>query len=847
MALQDKYVLEFDDINGNEKKLVIQKEGWASGNGLIPITGTDNPVKIRWEGKRDIYHPIIGSTCNINLWEPIFQENLVVRNTQLNQTANWTVTAGQSVSTNETDPPFDHPNRRTGSDSEEADRLTGVSGLTSYLYQDMGALKGMHTYSVYVRKVLTNDKASIGIYHIGTSFDAWQFTFSTETLTQIGDDVPDSTAGFERLANGWYRIYFSANIGNTNTQNVRLLLNYGNGFVADYWGAQVNRGEVPHKFIYTNNIALDNSLTDLRGFNERDFRAIIYYKESGTEKELWRGFLKVDTHIETFEPNPVQIKLQATDGLGELEGFTMEWEQNSSSGVDIIKRLGQIITNTGLEIPIRYSCFDRYSAESTTYNNLLINITHLGMYKDGFKLKDNKDVLIGILKSLNLRIFQSKGYFYIVSNNEYSDFTLINNQSTSAFTNNAQPTGIRASETSNLTTNGTEYPKFINYALNGTKGSEVTNINILKEVNTDLIPLEKSLQLEFRPPVKEVQMIQDLQDANLTVVLSRNPRRQITRDGGFEVYPNQWTLYNNVGTIDNHKYRSGGNRSFKMVSPQSTTGTNTQALYNSNTQSDQVTAIDGDTFKMKMRVYIDVNGRNRLNVAYTQAQIFVAVSRRTFAGTEYYNFSQGTWLSSVAYGEFKINTTDRWVDVEKSFTTTLGTTYQYGIMVYEPKQTFTFQSGVVTPDIYLDHVYIERKRADLKNKIAYRYLDSGSRVKKINFDFHLAGGNPPRILRPRDNWVNNTITPEEARTQVIANDNREPLKVYDGKFRHNGEDAISPLNKLWFNFSDGSYVGEVSAMIDKCIYNVKASEYDITCHEPNQDDDVSSTFVEKSN
>ena len=844
MALQDKYVLEFDDINGNEKKLVIQKEGWASGNGLIPLTGTENPVKIRWEGKRDIYHPIIGSTCNINLWEPIFQENLVTNNTKMNVSSSWTTATGQSVSANSIDPPFSHVNSPTGANTEEADRLTGTVGLTSYLYQDMGALKGQHTYSVYVKKYLTNDEASLGTNYIGTGTDVWKFTFSTETLTQIGDDIPDSTAGFERLSNGWYRIYFHTTFGDTNTNNVRFYLNYGNGLVSNYWGAQVNRGTTPHKFIYTSNIALDNTLTDLRGFGERDFRAIIYYTEGGTEKELWRGFLKVDTHIETFEPNPVQIKLQATDGIGELEGFTMEWEQNSSSGVSLIKRLGQIITNTGLDLPIRYSCFDRYRSESTTYNNLVIALTHLGMYENGFKLKNNKDVLTGILKQFNLRIFQSKGYFYIVSNNEYSDFTLLDNQSTSAFTNETQPTGIRASETSNLTTNGTEYPKFINYALDGTKGSEVTNIDILKEVNTDLIPLERSLQLEFRPPVREVQFIQDLKDANLTTNISRNPRRQITRDGGFEVYTNQWTV--NQGSIDSHTYRSGGNRSYKLTSPNSSTLIS--ALVNSNTLSDQVTAIDGDTFKIKMRVYIDVIGKNENNVTYNEAIIPVTISRRTPSTTEYYNFSTNNWVSvSTTHVDFKVNTTDRWVDVEKSFNTTIGTQYQYGIVIYLPDQDFTTGSGIVTPDIYLDHVYIERTRGSLKNKIAYRYLDGGSRVIKINYDFHASFGNQIRILRPRDNWTSNTQTPEETQTQVITNDNREPLKVYDGKFRHNGEDAISPLNKLWFNFSDGSYVGEVSAMIDKCIYNVKASEYDITCHEPNQDDDVSSTFVEKSN
>ena len=789
MALQDKYVLEFDDINGNSKKLVIQKEGWSSGNGLIELTGQGDPVSIRWEGKRDIYYPIIGSKANINLWEPIFQENLVINNTQLNQSSDWNVAAGQSVSANSIDPPFSHINSPTGANKEEADRLTGTFGLTSYLYQDMGALQGVHTYSVYVKKVGTNDKASIGTYHIGTNFDAWQFTFSTETLTQIGDDNPDSTAGFDRLANGWYRIYFSTNFGDSQTANVRLLLNYGNGFVADYWGAQINRGSVPHKFIHTSNVSINNSLDDLKSFGERDFRAIIYYTESGTEKELWRGFLKVDTHIESFSPLPLplELNLSATDGLGELEGFTMTYSQNSASLVNLIKRLGQILTNTGLEIPIRYSCFDLHSP-SSTFTSLVVTLNHLGMYYDGFKLNNNKEVLIGILQQFNLKIFQSKGYFYIISNNEYQDWTLLSNQSTYAQANSEQPTGIRTAETSNLTTNGTEYPKFINYTLAGVKGSEITNINVLKEVNSDLIPIDRSLQLEYRPPVREVQVIEDLQDANLTVTLSRNPRRQITRDGGFEVNPNQWTVYQ--GSISEHKYISGGNRSYKLTSPNSSTLV--QALYNSNTLSDQVSAIDGDQFKLRMRVYIDVEGKNSSAITYTEAIIPVTISRRTFSTTEYLN-ALGNWTStSTNHIDLKVNATDRWIELQKEFTTTLTTTYQYGILLYLPDQTF---SGGTTPDIYFDHVYIERTRINLKNKEAYRYLDQGSRVLKVKYDFQ-SKGTFSRIIRPRDNWTTNKISMAETQTQVLANDNRDPLKVYDGKFKHNGEDVITPLNKL---------------------------------------------------
>ena len=60
-----------------------------------------------------------------------------------------------------------------------------------------------------------------------------------------------------------------------------------------------------------------------------------------------------------------------------------------------------------------------------------------------------------ILKFTNARIFQSFGRWYIINNSSYSEQSVKDASATSA-DGGTIPTGIRASETSSLQTDGTE-------------------------------------------------------------------------------------------------------------------------------------------------------------------------------------------------------------------------------------------------------------------------------------------------------------------------------------------------------------------------------------------------------
>lgn len=66
MAYGLKYELFFQDLAGRNLKLEIHKNDYQGS--IYPMVGTDKPVVINWNGDDDIYSPIIGSTCELNLF-----------------------------------------------------------------------------------------------------------------------------------------------------------------------------------------------------------------------------------------------------------------------------------------------------------------------------------------------------------------------------------------------------------------------------------------------------------------------------------------------------------------------------------------------------------------------------------------------------------------------------------------------------------------------------------------------------------------------------------------------------------------------------------------------------------
>lgn len=65
MAYGVKYSLTFADIRGIKKKIEILKKNYTGA--VLPMVCSGNPVVIEWKADDDIYSPLVGSSCTINL------------------------------------------------------------------------------------------------------------------------------------------------------------------------------------------------------------------------------------------------------------------------------------------------------------------------------------------------------------------------------------------------------------------------------------------------------------------------------------------------------------------------------------------------------------------------------------------------------------------------------------------------------------------------------------------------------------------------------------------------------------------------------------------------------------
>ena len=66
MAYGDKFKLDFSDDHGNPRQVLIKKKDYTGS--VKTLVGTSNPVVIKWDSDDDIYDPIRGSTCELNLF-----------------------------------------------------------------------------------------------------------------------------------------------------------------------------------------------------------------------------------------------------------------------------------------------------------------------------------------------------------------------------------------------------------------------------------------------------------------------------------------------------------------------------------------------------------------------------------------------------------------------------------------------------------------------------------------------------------------------------------------------------------------------------------------------------------
>lgn len=308
MAYGEKFSLLFSDVYKNPRKLSILQKNYSGT--VYPLIGTADPVVVKWENNDDFYNPIIGSTCEINLF--VTEAAGGVAWDELDE--NWNLTETPWIDT------------------------SGTSGTNYDDWYDADERE-------YKVQISTGDIS--GSPHWDATDDQWQTS---------GVDWDDPT---------------------------------GQGF-----------------------------------------------------EFYWEGFIVVDRYQEAFTTTPYPIKLIASDGLGLLDGYDApnsnivldgsSPSQTFQSNFDeAFYYVYKILQNTGLDFDIFVANSIRGQGFTNSDDKTILN--DIEFFEYGVLTNSNlnlnaKDLLIKILRSINSRIFQSQGRWYIMSNSNLLDNRIYESQ-----------------------------------------------------------------------------------------------------------------------------------------------------------------------------------------------------------------------------------------------------------------------------------------------------------------------------------------------------------------------------------------------------------------------------------
>jgi hypothetical protein len=146
-----------------------------------------------------------------------------------------------------------------------------------------------------------------------------------------------------------------------------------------------------------------------------------------------------------------------------------------------------------------------------------------------------------------------------------------------------------------------------------------------------------------------------------------------------------------------------------------------------------------------------------------------------------------------------------------------------------------------TNDVVNDKLISRRKQFPVNGTFSAEQKNEKNTISNIakTTDYFIGKfeGTFKRLRDSTAKYLEQTITAE------MINDYRIYLSRYEGTFQNISVNHIGLHNKVHIDFGGETYQDPVSCYIDAMKYDVKAAEYDMTLHMPNQDNDVSTTYV----
>ena len=591
-------------------------------------------------------------------------------------------------------------------------------------------------------------------------------------------------------------------------------------------------------------------VTDLTNYDdfyeadEREYKIKISYKDSlDAYQTYWEGWLLVDQFQEAVTSTPYEIVLKGYDGLGSLDGFTQPLTNSSGNelaGVFMV-HIHEILENINLGFDIYVSNDIKKDGSLTGYNVYdQASCAASTFFADGVDPKNCKEVLEQILKFTNGRIFQSYGRWYIVNNSSYSEQS-VKDSSASTANGGTIPTGIRAAETSSLQTNNDEDIKYQIYNSDGVFQSETT-VDVLSIVPSDLQPIGNNITKEYLRPLKQYTQ---------TVSMSGFFSTNIIGNSGFEFGTSGWSLTNS--SVDT-TFSFQGDGSLKSTNVQTTAAGTSVTAELANYIDEAGSEYIG--YRLKINNFFNSTSGNVKGFRWQVKAVAFTIPGDPPIATRYWSVSGSNWTTTATINEVEVQNARRW----KSYTYNVGAlpsnAWRLYFYLYDPYQV-TSTSGFTDThwdSIILDKVYIDEggqrseifEKFDLLQFIRKRTGNFSGLLELdglilTNEEYQRISGDYYRS-RDKTNYVKSL---EQITTQQVLNDYRAFVLRYEGDFYNNNILPIGPHNKIWINFGSSVLQEPVSCYIDSLAYNVRKNTYSIVMHVPNQDDDLSSTFVLK--
>jgi hypothetical protein len=563
------------------------------------------------------------------------------------------------------------------------------------------------------------------------------------------------------------------------------------------------------------------SYDDFYLFDEREYKIRVSYKDDlDAYQTYWEGFVVVDAFKEAINTTPYTISLKATDGLGTLKAFDAPGSNTGSQGTtdSAFHYLRSILNQTFLGFDIYIANLirkDGGATNDTIFHDILIN--EFGAMKPNLTYRNSKELLEAILKATNSKVYQSGGKWYVVSN-------------------------------TNLPTQNVTY-KYFSSA--GTfLGTSVADIRTT--LPTQMKPIKANLMAEYLYPVRKAIYQIDLDSK---AIINTNPH--------FLYDASEWSIqtpstgkYAAVVSDSSYGVKALSAGKYFHTNDIDSVGADVQSIaipkeYNQIKQykdieigfSYYIENADGsdETYSFGVKVVADIDG----SLPY-----------------EYYNFETEQWeevaqQSDAPQKNITTSTINSWGNTKftvKPYTFD-GNNNPAGIIVILNRIKQGSGTGVGQyVKHYIDNFYIaevldleggyevEKDTTTLARTGVYT-SEKNIFSNKLNGS-GFAGSIPGLFERPTDA---SPLHLEVILMQEVINDFRTNRKRYEGTLYKNTSSPVPMFynNKILVDFGASILQDPVSCYIDSLKYKVKANEYDVVIHLPNQASDQSATTYER--